>query len=518
VPKHGLGACPGCRIGRAGLGGCPVRSFRAEAHGLWPASRRSLGQRGGLAADRLPLPKQLGVSSGPCLAGRGRPRRSPCPSHPSRSSRLAGGHRVETRDPPESPPFPQATPGAVALAFDAPKHAADVDHRSRAGLLTSMASAPDVFGTEVPPSPAAWPPVPRAVRRSCPASRAAPKHHLSGWTLRRPVSRPRRLLSCLGRRAEALRSETRMAPAVPADDVPEFDARWSSRRGGMIAVAKSVCPSFRLTHPVAHPPSLLSDDFREIRVDKRTLGLRVGAAGWPPGAEAPCRPPMVGPHVFRPGRPGFGPPAAPKRCGLPVRCLPSVGRRAPASRRSNVPKRAVSTNLPVPAGLAVSPLQPSCLTVRGASPLAASAVRAARPCRRRLDPAAALLRSRAVVAVTGGQGAGLATPPGCRHLQRAEARLLVPCYRWASRAASRLNGPGCPRHRGGAGPAAATEVSAAAWTRAADSRLRPSSPAWCVTPKNVTPRRRRSRSRLPASSNRALSSGALRSRVPRPRS
>jgi hypothetical protein len=99
-----------------------------------------------------------------------------------------------------------------------------------------------------------------------------------------------------------------------------------------------------------------------------------------------------------------------------------------------------------------------------------------------------------------GHGASLTTPPGCRHFQRAEARLAVSRFRWTLGAAARLDALADRRHRGAA--------RRGRWRRNAAARLNPS--RWFTTPAVVAPgpprseelgvaQGRRGRSRLPAS-------------------
>jgi hypothetical protein len=229
---------------------------------------------------------------------------------------------------------------------------------------------------------------------------------------------------------------------------PEASRRSRGRRSERLALSPSRTrrtgqhrrvrsPIVRSTGPVAHPPSLQSDDFREIRVDKRTLGLRVAVTGWQLRAEARRRPPVDGPHVFRPHGPGFGPAAPPKRRDRLVRCPLSRGRRAPRPRRFHPTEVEWSHLRALARRSSANPLQPACPDDPRVAPPAASDLPAARPRRRPRDPAAALLCVRTVVAVAGGHAASLATLPGCRRpvTSRSSCR-RKPRFRWACGAAT----------------------------------------------------------------------------------
>lgn len=156
-------AYPGCRIDCARLGCRPDLTFRAEALGSCLAQPRS--HEATRYSPRCPCPgtevsgRVSGFVTSPVVGDLDAP-----------FVRCAGtevlvllGVRAETRVPAKGPPFPQATPGAVALVLVVPKHAVNSGHRSRAGLLTSAAPVPGSRRTEVRRLPGTWPPFPRTI-------------------------------------------------------------------------------------------------------------------------------------------------------------------------------------------------------------------------------------------------------------------------------------------------------------------------------------------------------------------
>jgi hypothetical protein len=257
-----------------------------------------------------------------------------------------------------------------------------------------------------------------------------------------------------------------------------------------------------LTSFAAHPPSLQSHDFREIR-----LGKGLSGHGPPPPAGGSVPKHLTAhrgrvPPVFRPRWLGLARAATPKRRGprtsvaiAPSSVGPGTCPCLAAPKCDRAPACTVSVGLPEPG--AAQPGRATCGQARWQ--LRSSLT--TRPRRRLLDPAATLLRSHAVVVAAGGPGASPRTPPGCRR-PPLEPKLLpwTVGFRWTCEER--------PEHAPGS--TCSTEVLRVAAGRAeAPPATREASSHWLTTPAVVEPvesaarenhallRARRSRFRLP---------------------
>jgi hypothetical protein len=236
---------------------------------------------------------------------------------------------------------------------------------------------------------------------------------------------------------------------APADDVSDCPLpALPPAEAGRLPDTASVHRSSGLTSFAAHPPSLQSNDFREIRLDKRLTGNE--ATGRPVAGHRSTSPPAgVRPAGLSTSWARF-PPGGGTEVPQPGGPLPALPRapdpRLPSPPGTEVPDCADGR---VPAG-PLDPLRLDCAGRWAGKPARRGrCILTARPHQRPLDPVAALLHSRAVVAVTEGHGASLTTPPGCRHRQRAEARSW--CRASSGPMGQRLVGwpgvPAMPKHR-----------------------------------------------------------------------